>query len=50
MPRAHPPESRRPAIGLDRLREKPIAQIASDLGIAEPGGLIFTNKVGTPIR
>jgi transposase len=35
MPRAHPPEFRQRAVELARLGEKPIAQIASDLGIAE---------------
>jgi len=35
MPRAHPPEFRRRAVELARLREKPVAKIADDLGIAE---------------
>ncbi|MBT8239728.1 MAG: transposase [Acidimicrobiia bacterium] len=35
MPRPHPPEFRRRAIELGRLRAKPIAQIAADLGISE---------------
>lgn len=35
MPRAKPPEFRQRAVELARLREKPIAQIGSDLGIAE---------------
>jgi transposase len=35
MPRPHPPEFRKRAIELARLREKPIAQIAVDLGISE---------------
>ena len=35
MPCAHPPEFRRRAVELARLKEKPIAQIASDLGISE---------------
>ena len=35
MPRAHPPEFRQRAVELARLREKPIAVIASDLGISE---------------
>jgi transposase len=35
MPKAHPPEFRQRAIELARLREKPIAQIAADLGISE---------------
>ena len=34
MPRAYPPEFRRRAVELARLREKPIARIAADLGIA----------------
>ena len=35
MPRPHPPEFRQRAVELARLREKRIAQIASDLGISE---------------
>ena len=35
MPRPHPPEFRKRAIELTRLKEKPIAQIAVDLGISE---------------
>lgn len=35
MPRAHPPEFRRRAIELARLREQPISRIAADLGIAQ---------------
>ena len=35
MPRPHPPEFRRGAVELARLREKPIARIAEDLGISE---------------
>ena len=35
MPRPHPPEFRHRAVELARLREKPIAQIAEDLGISE---------------
>ena len=35
MPRPHPPEFRKRAVELARLREKPIAQIAADLGISE---------------
>lgn len=35
MPRAHPPEFRHRAVELARLREKPVAKIAEDLGIAE---------------
>ena len=35
MPRPHPPEFRQRADELARLREKPIAQIADDLGISE---------------
>jgi transposase-like protein len=35
MPAPHPPEFRRRAVELARLREKPVAQIAKDLGISE---------------
>ncbi len=35
MPRPHPPEFRRRAIELARLKEKPVAQIAADIGISE---------------
>ena len=35
MPAPHPPEFRKRAVELARLREKPIAHIASDLGISE---------------
>ena len=35
MPKPHPEEFRRRAVELARLREKPIAQIAADLGISE---------------
>jgi len=35
MPRPHPPEFRQRAIELARTRDKPIAQIATDLGISE---------------
>ena len=37
MPAPKDPEFRRRAVGLARLREKPNAQIAKDLGIAESG-------------
>ena len=37
MPAPKVPEFRRRAVELARLREKPIAQIAKDLGIAESG-------------
>ena len=37
MPAPKDPEFRRLAVELARLREKPIAQIAKDLGIAESG-------------
>ncbi len=37
MPAPKDPEFGRRAVGLARLREKPIAQIARDLGIAESG-------------
>jgi transposase len=35
MPRPHPPEFRRRAVELARLREKPAAQIAKELGISD---------------
>ena len=35
MPAPRPPEFRRRAVELARLREKPISQIAKDLGISE---------------
>ena len=35
MPRPHPPEFRQRAVELARLREKPIARVAEDLGISE---------------
>ena len=35
MPRPHPPEFRRRAVELARLREKPVAKIAEDLGISD---------------
>ena len=35
MPAPHPPEFRRRAVELVRLREKPIAEIARDLPISE---------------
>jgi transposase-like protein len=35
VPAPHPPEFRRRAVELARLREKPIAEIAKDLGISE---------------
>lgn len=35
MPAAKPPEFRRRAVELARAKDKPVAQIASDLGIAE---------------
>ena len=37
MPAARSPKFRRRAVELARLREKPIAQIAKDLGTAESG-------------
>ena len=37
MPAARSPEFRRRAVEFARLREKPIAQIAQDLGVAESG-------------
>ncbi len=35
MPRPHPPEFRQRAIELVRLNEKPVSQIAADLGISD---------------
>ena len=35
MPRPHPLEFRQRAVELARLREKPVAQIAADLGISD---------------
>ena len=35
MPRPHPPEFRQRAVELVRLRQKPVAQIAIDLGISD---------------
>jgi transposase len=35
MPRPHSPEFRQRAVGLARRREKPVAQIAEDLGISD---------------
>ena len=35
MPAPHPPEFRRRAVELARLREKPIREIAKDLGVSE---------------
>ena len=35
MPAPHPPEFRRRAVELARLREKPVAEIAKDLGISD---------------
>ena len=35
MPRPHPPQFRRRAVELARLRETPIAKVAEELGIAE---------------
>ena len=35
MPRAHPEEFRRRAVELARLREKPVSQLAAELGIAQ---------------
>jgi len=35
MPRPHPPEFRQRAVELARSREKPVAQIAEDLGISD---------------
>jgi transposase len=35
MPRPHPPEFRRRAVELARLKEKPVVQVARDLGISD---------------
>jgi len=35
MPRPHPPEFRQRAVELARLRDKPVAQIARDLGVSD---------------
>ncbi len=35
MPRPHPPEFRRRAVDLARMHEKPVAEIAGDLGISD---------------
>ena len=35
MPRPHPPEFRQRAVDLARMAEKPVAQIAADLGISD---------------
>jgi transposase-like protein len=35
MPRPHPPEFRQRAVELARLHDKPVAQIAADIGISE---------------
>ncbi len=35
MPRPHPPEFRQRAVELARMREKPVAEIAEDLGISD---------------
>ncbi len=35
MPRPHPPEFCQRAVELARLREKPVAEIARDLGISD---------------
>lgn len=35
MPRPHPPEFRQRAVELARLKEKPVGQIAADLGISD---------------
>lgn len=35
MPRPHPPEFRQRAVELARSHEKPVAQIAADLGISD---------------
>jgi transposase len=35
MPRPHPPEFRQRAVELARLRDKPVVQLAADLGISD---------------
>lgn len=35
MPRPHPPEFRQRAVELARLRDKPVARVAEDLGISD---------------
>lgn len=35
MPRPHPPEFRQRSVELARMREKPVAELASDLGISD---------------
>ena len=35
MPRPHPPEFRQRAVELARMRDKPVAEIAEDLGISD---------------
>lgn len=35
MPRSHPPEFRQRAVALARMGEKPISEIAGDLGISD---------------
>ncbi|MFE9690580.1 transposase [Micromonospora sp. NPDC005806] len=35
MPAPHPPEFRQRAVELARLRDKPIREVATDLGISE---------------
>ena len=35
MPRPHPPEFRQRAVELARMREKPVSEIAADLGISD---------------
>lgn len=35
MPRPHPPEFRHRAVELARLKDKPVAQIAEDLGVSD---------------
>ena len=35
MPAPHPPEFRQRAVELARMREKPVAEIAADLGISD---------------
>jgi transposase len=50
MPRPHPPEFRQRAIELARLKAKPIAPIAVDLGISESCLLNWVHQVDVDER
>lgn len=45
MPKAHPPEFRQRAIDLARAGDKPVAQIAKDLGISESGLRLMSRDI-----